>query len=122
MSVDSLNSDHSFSRPNPYFSIGNSYGKPAREVLIELGKKLESGQVTDEELVQFFGAHRLVFINDKTGMASSWWFEQSNSYSKATFACVRSCSCECGPLSNPCNELGPGSKTVDFSFKKEETK
>jgi hypothetical protein len=30
-----------------------------------------------------------------------------------------SCSCECGPLDEPCNEQGPGSK-VRFSFRKEE--
>ncbi len=118
MPTDPLNpnNNHAFSRPNPYGSIGNEPGKPARELIIELGKKLEAGAVSNEELVNFFNGHRLVFANSTTKQLSSWWPEQLNSYEGAFFTCVVSCSCLCGPLSDPCNQQGLGSKT-SFSLK-----
>lgn len=105
-----------FARWNPYKSIGNEPEKTLRQLIIELGPKLEKGEVTDEELVTFFQQHRLVFDNTKTGQPSSWFHEEGDSYSRARFWCTISCSCNCGPLDDPCNQLGPGSK-IDFSFK-----
>lgn len=107
-----------FERNSPYRNIGNTRDKTAKQLIIELGDKLKAGSVTDTELVQFFGSHKLVFMNEKTGMHSVWWHEEKDSHMKAQFVCFQSCSCDCGPLDDPCNQLGPGSKP-NFTFKKE---
>lgn len=108
-----------FDRTSPYRNVGNTRKTSARQLIIELGEKLKGDSVTDQELVQFFHHHKLVFHNDQTNMYSNGWYEDPQSYSKAKFVCVISCSCECGPMDDPCNLLGPGSKP-DFTFKKEE--
>lgn len=105
-----------FARWNPYKNIGNTNDKTVRQVIIELGQKLERNEVTDEELVSFLTQHRVLFDNTRTGMLSSWFLEELDSYPRAKFVCFVSCSCECGPMDDPCNQLGPGSK-IDFSFK-----
>lgn len=95
-------------------------GATAKEVLISIGKGLETGDISIEDAVNFLNASKLVFHNTKTNMFSQWFYEEPDSYSRAIFHNATSCSCLCGPLSEPCNEQGPGSK-VNFSFKKEET-
>jgi hypothetical protein len=113
-------SRESFSRLNPYRPIENHYGKPIKEVLLDIAEHIKKNEITNENLVSFFQGHSILFHNNKTNQLSSWWPEQLDSYDKAMFVCRVSCSCKCGPLDEPCNEQGPGSK-VDFSFRKEET-
>ncbi len=108
-----------FSRLYPYAHFHDP-GATAKDVLIKLGKGLETGSVSIEEAVGFLNASKLVFLNTHTNMLSQWFYEEPDSYSRAIFHNATSCSCLCGPLSDPCNEQGPGSK-VSFSFKKEET-
>lgn len=91
-----------------------------KDVLIHIGKGLDNGTLTSKEVIDFLSSAKLVFHNTNTKMLSAWFFEQPDSHERAYFHCVRSCSCECGPLSEPCNEQGPGSKTIDLTFKKEE--
>lgn len=107
-----------FARWNPYASIGNEVGKSAKQLIIELGEKLKNNEVTDEELATFFTDHSLLFHNEKTGMLSRVWREEPTSYSKAVFVCRISCSCECGPMDDPCNQLGVGSKPMNWTFGK----
>jgi len=113
-----------FFRHNPYESIGNAEGKMLRQLIIDLGKKLEANEVTDGELVQFFQHHKLVFDNPRTGMPSADFRESEFSPDKVRLIAYGiSCSCLCGPIEEPCNQLGPGSKPAyDWSFKKEEAK
>jgi hypothetical protein len=111
--------DDHYERMSPYRSIGNRKDKNLRQLIIDLGKKLEAGEVTDQELVDFFQFHKLVYDNPRTGMLSSAFWEPEYSPDKVRMVCFISCSCECGPMDDPCNQLGPGSK-VQFTFKKEE--
>lgn len=126
MSTDSVNAPqfygHSFSRANPYENIGNAANKNLRQLIIDLGKKLEANEVTDEELVRFFQHHKLVFDNPRTGMPSSAFWEPEYAPEKVRMIAYGiSCSCLCGPVEEPCNQLGPGSKPeYDWTFKKEE--
>lgn len=112
-------SKEDFTRLNPYKPIENHYGKPIKQVILEIAKHIQNDEVSNETLVSFFQGHKILFHNDNTGQLSSWWPDQPNSYDKAVFYCTVSCSCNCGPLDEPCNEQGPGSK-VKFSFKKKE--
>ena len=112
-------SEELFSRRNPYKPIKNYYGKPIKEMILDIAKHIENDEVSNEVLVSFFQGHRIVFHNDGTGQLSSWWPEQLNSYDRAMFVCTVSCSCQCGPMNEPCNELGPGSK-IDFTFHKKD--
>jgi hypothetical protein len=105
-------------RYNPYASIGNAPDKNLRQLIIDLGKKLEANEVTDEELVTFFSHHKMVWDNPRTGMLSSAFWEPEYSPAKVRMVAAISCSCECGPMDEPCNQLGPGSKP-EFTFKKE---
>jgi hypothetical protein len=111
--------DEHYERINPYRNIGNTKGKNFRQLIIDLGKKLEANEVTDQELVDFFHFHRMVWDNPRTGMLSSAFWEPEYSPDKVRMVCTMSCSCECGPMDDSCNQLGPGSK-INFSFKKEE--
>lgn len=108
-----------FFRHNPYESIGNSDDKNLRQLIIDLGKKLEANEVTDEELVRFFQHHKLVFDNPRTGMPSSAFWEPEYAPEKVRMIAYGiSCSCLCGPVEEPCNQLGPGSKPeYDWTFK-----
>lgn len=108
----------SFSRLYPYEHI-HPHNTSLKDVLIHIGKGLEEGRLTQKEVVDFLSSAKLVFLNTKTNMDSAWFWEQEDSHERAYFHCIRSCSCECGPLSEPCNEQGPDSK-IEFSFKKEE--
>ena len=113
--------DTHWERFNPYQSIGNK-GKNLRQLIIDLGKKLENNEVTDEELVRFFSSHRLVFDNPRTGMPSSAFWEPEYSPDRVRMVSFVTCSCQCGPMDEPCNQLGPGSKSNGWTFKKEEMK
>lgn len=106
----------SFLRSDPFSKFEND-GKNLRELIIDLGKKLQTDEITDEELVIFFRSHKLVFDNERTGMPSSVFSEPEYSPSKVRMITAISCSCACGPMNEPCNQLGPGSK-ADWTFKK----
>lgn len=93
-------------RENPYKNINNEWLKPAKELIVELGKRIEQEEVTDQEFVQFFQDHKLMFLNSETQRLSNTWQEESDAYKKASFICTVSCSCECGPLSEPCYQRG----------------
>lgn len=109
-------------RNNPYESLGDS-SKPMREFLIELGKKLERNEVEDEKLVFFFRNSKLVFDNPRTQMLSSDFTEREFNPSAVKFINIISCSCGCGPIVEPCNQLGPGSKDLpEFTVQGEFTK
>lgn len=110
-----------FLRLNPFSKFEND-GKNLRQLIIDLGKKLEANEITDEELVVFFRSHKLVFDNSRTGMPSSVFSEPEYSPDKVRMITSISCSCFCGPMDEPCNQLGPGSKTSNWTFKKEEVK
>lgn len=114
---NSLDDEH-YSRFYPYRHI-NDLKKPVHETFSNIGEGLRTGRLTAKEVADFLNTHRFVFMNTNTDMPSSNWSEQVDSGDRAYFHCRISCSCKCGPLSEPCNEQGPGSK-IEFSFKKED--
>lgn len=66
-------------RQNPYKNINNEWLKPAKELIVELGKRIEQEEVTEQQLVQFFQDHKLLFLNSETQRLSSTWEEQPDS-------------------------------------------
>lgn len=103
----------SFLRGNP-FSKFSTNGN-LKNFILDLAEKIKKDEITNEELVTFFKSHKLIFDNERTGAPSSNFFEPEYSPEKVRFIGVVSCSCLCGPLSEPCNQEGPGSK---FTFKR----
>lgn len=108
-----------YSRLNPYRNLGYEYKMPLKEFFIQLGDNIKAGKVTEEEVTKFLTQHKLCFDNSRTGQPSSDWWEQERDFSKGYYMGFISCSCECGPMNEPCNELGPGSK-IDFTFEKKD--
>ena len=117
MPTEDIDNDH-FSRFYPFRHFAKR-NQPAHEVLATIANGLKTGEIQGHEVKEFLASHKLVFFNTNTQMASDKWSEQPDSTERAYFHCYSTCSCECGPLDEPCNEQGPGSK-VRFSFRKEE--
>lgn len=106
-----------YSRPDPWDKFANNSDAPLTDVIVRMGEMIKKGEVSDKEVVQFLQQHRILFHNSRTNMLSSDWSEPEASYAQARFYTGVSCSCGCGPLAEPCNEEGPGSKPNGFGQK-----
>jgi hypothetical protein len=109
MSLFSIFYEDHYTRVYPYRHI-NDPTKPVHETFSNIAEGLRTGKLSGKEVADFLGSHSFLFMNTETNMPSSQWHEQPDSNNRAYFHCRISCSCECGPLSEPCNEQGPSSK------------
>lgn len=113
-----------YTRPEPWAKFVNNSETPVTDVIVRMGELIKKGEVSDSDVVQFLRQHKIVFHNTRTNMLSSNWSEPEASYAQARFHMSVTCSCGCGPMAEPCNEEGPGSKPngfgqkFDFAFEK----
>lgn len=98
-----------FKRLYPFEEI-NPQNVTLDQLVVNMAKKIENGAMNLQDVAYFFTTHELIFFNPETKMYSGNFFEPGFKNELLEFRTFRSCSCDCGPLSEPCNMLGPGSK------------